>query len=66
MFRKKIRVVVLTVVLVFMFSSAAFSFDFQDAIKAVINNVNKVMVNDTEVPFIKHEGKVYVQSTLLF
>lgn len=44
----------------FMFSTTAFSFDLRDAIKSVINNVNKVTINDTEVPFIKHKGKVYV------
>ena len=61
MFRKKVtRVVVLTIVLVFMFSATAFSFDLQDVIKAAIYNVNKVIINNTEVPFIKHGGKIYV------
>jgi hypothetical protein len=61
MFCKKVtRVVVLTIVLVFMFSATAFSFDLQDAIKAAIYNVNKVIINNTEVPFIKHGGKIYV------
>jgi len=61
MFCKKVtRVVVLTIVLVFMFSATAFSFDLQDAIKAAIYNVNKVIINNTEVPFVKHGGKIYV------
>lgn len=60
MFSKKItRVVVLTLVIVFMFSSVAFSSDnvIRDFIK---NAMEKVFINGVEVPHIKQDNVIYV------